>query len=218
MLKLKVIKVSNKVRNLESGETFVLIETNAGAISRSHAQFKTDLEGSHIGADTDAQLSEAMYAITSGTATFDGEIHKAGDEYEVHEYSGCITNENHPDYGKYAIGDMVKCLKNGFTINGFITFTKNMRVEMATAKAKTMSNADYASLFDEGIDDVHVDGFVTEADVVVVDDVDARIKAEADAIAKANAEAKAIADADKKAKADAKKEADRKAKANGVPA
>ncbi|MAT89671.1 MAG: hypothetical protein CMC35_03170 [Flavobacteriaceae bacterium] len=147
-----------KIALLESnGVSYALIYTtaNANPIVRGLKQFVTDLDESGRLGGVDARfitsikhpvLAKQKVALRGGNIEGDFKFTKAGEEYTINEYSSVLTDTNHPDYGKFKLGDKRKREKDGCIVEGFLFMEPSVVRQTLEINADAMAAAQAAAL------------------------------------------------------------------------
>lgn len=125
----KLAKTSRESRLTNEGYIIEFYDASnpsiKGSIFRSPKQILTDLIGSERLPSTvtdwnNQRVSRAVSRMVGKPFEADITFHKAGDKYLVTAESSVITNQSHPDYGKYKIGDEAIVINDGCRCESFI--------------------------------------------------------------------------------------------------
>lgn len=153
-----------------------------GRIFRSLDQIKTDLMNSGLlnGAVAhtivsvdDQRIAGVLPDLIGGTVRGDITHRKAGEEYTVEETSG-VMQPTHPDFGKYAVGDIAKVTTDHTRVDGFLALRRDPDVELTVRTARERANlmAELAGLFGGATSGDASDGnAVAESEEVVPEDI-----------------------------------------------
>src|SRR6266403_3372766 len=118
----KIISVSGLVPSAKGN--VVLIGLNNGTtLVRTEGQFSKDLEKSFL-------KQRDVKDLIGGTIDGDAKHHKAGEEYLADENSSAVKA------GNAKIGDPLKYEKEGYRVEGFLTFQINPKADMLNRAAQ----------------------------------------------------------------------------------
>lgn len=163
MKKAQIAEIS-LIANNKKGQVInlaVIRTTNGVNIVRNVKQLVTDLDGSYrlIGANTDFMTSvkhpavqKAVSKLRGGFVEGDWTTFKKGDEYKITKEMSCITDPNHPDFGKAKVGETRVHTADGVIVDGFLGLYPSAAREAieAAADASATLTAELAGMFDTG--------------------------------------------------------------------
>lgn len=154
------IKNVNKIEKNKAGQTInlhvIYLVGQAIPVIRRPKEFLQDLKNSDIIDSTVTSINhpsvkDARKALKGGRLSGDVSFLKKGDTWTVTENSRCITDSNHPEFGKRKVGDNVPATRDqSFVGEGFLDLTESMQYIQinAVAKAYAASMMDMDGAFD----------------------------------------------------------------------
>lgn len=151
-----VRKITNDANGNPINLTLIDVVGKSTPIIRRPKEFLQDLKNSFLINDNITSINhpsvlEAMKGLRGGTLSGQVAFAKKGDKWTVTENSRCVTDPNHVDYGKLAVGDEAEVTRDQARVtDGFLTLTESMQAQALKANASAYAQlmVDQSGAFD----------------------------------------------------------------------
>lgn len=135
--------------------TLIDVVGKSTPIIRRPKEFLQDLKNSYLVNDNVVSINhpsvlEAKKGLRGGNLTADVSFKAKGDKWKVTENSKCITDPNHPKFGKVSVGDELEVERDSSYVEGFLTLTESMQAQALKANASAYAQlmVDMSGAFD----------------------------------------------------------------------